>query len=84
VATKEDLLEAWPGFDRAQRENPLGAGADQRGLPGRAPGVSPRLAWDKADEIVHQGGEIPLPGHGGVLADVPRVAEPNVPETESH
>jgi NADH-quinone oxidoreductase chain I len=78
VATKEDLLEAWPGFDRSQRANPLGAGGDQRQQPGRAPGVSPRLAWDRADEVVHQGGELPVPGHDGLMADVPSVAEPAI------
>jgi NADH-quinone oxidoreductase subunit I len=76
VATKEDLLEAWPGFDLSQRPNPLGAGGDQREQPGRAPGVSPRIAWDRADEIAHQAGEMPVPGHAGLMAEVPTVAEP--------
>ena len=79
VATKEDLLEAWPGFDRAQSPNPLGAGADQRGMPARDPGVSPRLAWDKADEIAHSHGEMPVPGQSGLMPDVPTVAEPATP-----
>ena len=41
VATKEDLLEAWPNFAAARGPNPRGAGADQRGQAARAPGVSP-------------------------------------------
>jgi NADH-quinone oxidoreductase subunit I len=83
VATKEDLLEAWPGFEHGRGQNPLGAGGDQRGLPGRAPGVNPRLAWDKADEVIHSGGELPLPGQSGLMPDVPSVAEPAKPQADS-
>jgi NADH-quinone oxidoreductase subunit I len=82
VATKEDLLEAWPGFEKSQRPNPLGAGGDQREQPGRSPGVSPRLAWDRADQIAHQGRENPMPGEAGVMADVPTVAEPTTGDTK--
>ena len=80
VATKEDLLEAWPGFEKSQRPNPLGAGGDQREQPGRAPGVSPRLAWDRADSIARDATELPLPGHHGIPADVPSVAAPATDE----
>ena len=76
VAVKEDLLEAWPNFEAAQRPNPLGAGADQRGMTARSPGVSPRVAWDQADAIVREGAESNVPGHGGIPPHVPSVAEP--------
>jgi len=78
VATKEDLLEAWPGFAQArQGENPRGAGADQRGLAARSPGVNPRVAWEADDLIRQEGSEFPLPGQNGIMADPPTVAAPD-------
>jgi NADH-quinone oxidoreductase subunit I len=77
VATKEDLLEAWPGFPQSLRDNPLGAGADQRGQPAHDPGVSPRVAWEDHDALVARGGaESPALGQVGVSQHVPTVAEP--------
>ena len=76
VATKEDLLEAWPNFAAARGPNPRGAGADQRGQAARAPGVSPRLAWDEDELIRREGGERTVPGNAGLAPHVPSVAEP--------
>ena len=76
VASKEDLLEAWPNFAQAQRENARGAGADQRGQAGRAPGVSPRLAWDEDERIRREGSEQTVPGNAGLAPHVPSVTEP--------
>jgi NADH-quinone oxidoreductase subunit I len=76
VATKEDLLEAWPNFAASQRPNPRGAGADQRGQAVRAPGVSPRLAWDEDERIRREGGERTVPGNAGLAPHVPSVTEP--------
>jgi NADH-quinone oxidoreductase subunit I len=77
VVTKEDLLEAWPGFERGLAPNPLGAGADQRGLSANAPGVSPRVAWESADLVAREGGEQTMPGMSGIPAHVPAVVEPS-------
>jgi NADH-quinone oxidoreductase subunit I len=76
VATKEDLLEAWPGFAPSRGANPRGAGADQRGQAVRAPGVSPRLAWDRDELIRREGAERTVPGNAGLAPHVPSVAEP--------
>ena len=76
VATKEDLLEAWPNFGASLAPNPRGAGADQRGQAGRTPGVSPRLAWDDDERIRREGGERPVPGNAGLAPHVPTVTEP--------
>ena len=76
IATKEDLLEAWPHFEAAQRENPFGAGADQRGMPARSPGISPRIAWEQAGQILLEDHDVPAPGHEGIAPHVPTVAEP--------
>ena len=76
MATKEDLLEAWPNFAAARGPNPRGAGADQRGQAARAPGVSPRLAWDEDELIRREGGERTVPGNAGLAPHVPSVAEP--------
>jgi NADH-quinone oxidoreductase subunit I len=76
VATKEDLLEAWPNFAASLSPNPRGAGADQRGQAARAPGVSPRLAWEQDDRVRREGGESPVPGNAGLAPHVPSVAEP--------
>ncbi len=75
VVTKEDLLEAWPKFDRSRNGiNARGAGSDQRENPTATdPGVSPKVAWDAA-ATPH---EAPLPGAQGVPAHVPRVADPD-------
>lgn len=79
VATKEDLLEAWPHFDHALGENLRGAGADQRGQAGSQPGVAPRVAWESREGIETQGTEIPAPGFGGIAAHPPSVADPAPP-----
>jgi NADH-quinone oxidoreductase subunit I len=76
VAVKEDLLEAWPNFDAGRGENPRGAGADQRAQAARAPGVSPRLAWDEDERIRREGAEQPVPGNAGLAPHVPTVTEP--------
>jgi NADH-quinone oxidoreductase subunit I len=76
VATKEDLLEAWPNFAASQRPNARGAGADQRGQAARAPGVSPRLAWDERELLDREGAERTVPGNAGLAPHVPTVAEP--------
>lgn len=76
VATKEDLLEAWPGFEQGQAGNLVGAGADQRGMAPHDPGVSPRLAWDSEDSAAEQGGEPAVPGMSGIAPHVPTVIEP--------
>ena len=80
VATKEDLLEAWPGFSAARGENPAGAGADQRGLAELAPGVSPRIGWESREgEFARRGSEVTAPGSAGIPGHVPTVAEPPPP-----
>jgi NADH-quinone oxidoreductase subunit I len=77
VATKEDLLEAWPGFERGRSGNPLGAGADQRGQAARAPGLSPVLAWEtRQSPLTREVPEDPAPGNAGIPAHVPDVIEP--------
>ena len=82
VATKADLLEAWPNFAASQRPNARGAGADQRGQAARAPGVSPRLAWDEDELIRREGGEVTVPGNAGLAPHVPTVAEPRHPKRD--
>ncbi|MFN2569756.1 MAG: NADH-quinone oxidoreductase subunit NuoI [Candidatus Dormibacteria bacterium] len=80
VATKQDLLEAWPNFERSRGPlNPRGAGADQRESADAGPGVPPRRAWETADQerIKTQGREFPHPGAGGIPAHVPSVTEPS-------
>ncbi len=76
VATKEDLLEAWPGFEHSRRDNPAGAGADQRGQAGRAPGIDPRKVWESHTEVLEEGSEITAPGTAGLAPRVPSVAPP--------
>ena len=76
VATKEDLLEAWPNFAASRAPNARGAGADQRGQAPRSPGVSPRLAWDEGDRARREGGDQTVPGNAGLAPHVPTVAEP--------
>jgi len=77
VATKEDLLEAWPGFEKSLADNPRGAGADQREQAGRAPGVSPRVAWEDREGAVGQAGRgSPAAGQEGLAPHVPTVATP--------
>jgi NADH-quinone oxidoreductase subunit I len=77
IATKEDLLEAWPGFERARTPNPRGAGADQRGMAERAPGVSPRIAWEDREGMVGwEAGGVTVPGQLGVTQNVPTVVGP--------
>jgi hypothetical protein len=34
------------------------------------------VAWERADDIAREAGEIPVPGHAGLMAEVPTVAEP--------
>jgi NADH-quinone oxidoreductase subunit I len=77
VATKEDLLESWPGFVAArQGENPAGAGSDKRSRAGRTPGADPRDAWRDGDRLRRKGGAHPAPGDNGIPVDVPSVTEP--------
>ena len=77
VATKEDLLEAWPGFTEGRGGNPAGAGADQRGVAGRAPGVDPKLGWESHEGPLDSEGSGPTrPGTAGIAPHVPTVAEP--------
>jgi NADH-quinone oxidoreductase subunit I len=76
VATKEDLLEAWPNFAPGGAPSPRGAGADQRGQAANAPGLSPRLAWERDDRVRREGVESPVPGNAGLAPHVPTVAEP--------
>ena len=76
VATKEDLLEAWPGFAQGRSGNLRGAGADQRGQAARAPGVSPRVAWEDGSQVLRDGAEQTVPGQSGLAPHVPDVAEP--------
>ena len=85
VATKEDLLEAWPHFEQGKGNNPLGAGSDQRQHPPRVPGVDPRLAWEAADEAERRRGvtHIPYPGTSGIPPEVPPIVEPEDEATES-
>ena len=71
VATKEDLLEAWPGS--GVQSNPRGAGADHRGQAARAPGISPRIAWETGSRDEAEGAS---PGHGGISVTPPTVTEP--------
>ena len=76
VATKEDLLEAWPNFSASRAPNTRGAGADQRGQAPHSPGVSPRLAWDEGDRARREGGDQTVPGNAGLAPHVPTVTEP--------
>jgi NADH-quinone oxidoreductase subunit I len=77
VATKEDLLEAWPGFEKSLADNPRGAGADQREQASRAPGVSPRVAWEDRAGVAGQAGGGGAPaGQEGLAPHVPTVATP--------
>ena len=77
IATKEDLLEAWPNFAQSRGPNPRGAGADQRGMDEHAPGVSPRIAWEEHDGLIDREPLPPLhPGAGGIMPHPPTVAEP--------
>lgn len=71
IATKEDLLEAWPGAASGDAQpSPRGAGADQRQMPEPFPWIDPRLGWPEEG-----GGEVPaLPP--GVPARPPAVSEP--------
>ncbi len=76
VLTKQELLEAWPKFERSRGDmNQRGAGADQRST-GKSlnPGPSPRLAWEAQADETH---EAPLPGHGGIPVNVPGVIDPS-------
>lgn len=75
VATKEDLLESWPGFERRAALSDHGVASDQRGRERLAPGVSPRLAWERGTEVART--DEPRPGELGVPAHVPRVASPD-------
>jgi NADH-quinone oxidoreductase subunit I len=75
VATKEDLLEAWPGFDRSRAPNPRGAGADQRGQAARPPGLDAAVAWESREPVVvERGSEVTPPGQAGLAPHVPSVA----------
>jgi NADH-quinone oxidoreductase subunit I len=77
VATKEDLLEAWPHFEHGKADNPAGAGADQRGMAGRSPGLDAKLAWESREGVVaREGAEQTVPGMSGLAPHVPTVARP--------
>ena len=61
IATKDDLLEAWPGFnpatqgagsglgEPASQPTPMGAGSAHAGPAGRAPGVRPVIPTGDGD-----------------------------------
>ena len=76
VATKEDLLEAWPMFEHSKGpHNDRGAGRDQRENPKPTnPGVSPRVAWETPAETTPH--VAPKSGELGVSNTVPSVIEP--------
>ena len=76
IATKADLLEAWPGFTEARSQSPIGAGADQRGMAARLPGVDPKIAWEDDGTVVRDGGEMPTAGTAGIAPHVPTIIEP--------
>ena len=77
VATKEDLLEAWPHFDQGTAENPAGAGADQRGMAAHGPGVDASTAWESREGVVErEGGEQTYPGTAGIAPHVPSISPP--------
>lgn len=77
VATKEDLLEAWPGFEMGKKENPLGAGADQRGMAGGGPGVDAGDVWESREGVAaREGTGQTVPGMEGLAPHVPTVAQP--------
>ena len=77
VATKEDLLEAWPHFEMGKAENPAGAGADQRGMAGHSPGLDAKVAWESREGVVaREGTERTVPGMSGLAPHVPTVARP--------
>ena len=77
VATKDDLLEAWPGFQAGRGGNAVGAGADQRGMAGWAPGVDAKVAWQEHDTlVVRRGSEQTFVGTAGIAPHVPTVIEP--------
>ena len=81
VATKEDLLEAWPNFEHSKAVNKRGAGADQRDpVKATEPGISPRAAWETPDRMGPH--EPLLPGQNGVPIRPPRVFEPGESEEE--
>ncbi len=74
VVTKEDLLEAWPKFERGKTGHLRGAGGDQRENPKETgPGISPKVAWEPMTNRTH---EAPLPGEQGISKDVPSVIDP--------
>ena len=74
VVTKAELLESFPRFANARTPaSDVGAGADQRGREGLAPGVSPRVAWELGEEVRT---DVPHPGEYGVPSHVPRVIGP--------
>ncbi|HET9051191.1 MAG TPA: NADH-quinone oxidoreductase subunit I [Candidatus Dormibacteraeota bacterium] len=77
VATKQDLLEAWPHFEQGAAANPAGAGADQRGMAGHAPGVDARTAWEsRVGADAPEGSEDTHTGTAGLAPRVPTVAPP--------
>lgn len=78
IATKEDLLEAWPAFDGARQGiNPRGAGADQRERPVAHRSVDPRVAWeDREGAGAVSPGETLTGAQEGVKVHVPDVARP--------
>jgi NADH-quinone oxidoreductase subunit I len=74
VVTKAELLEAWPHFAQGRPASRLGAGADQTGREILDPGVSPRLAWDVAQDA--RGDASATAGGHGIAAHPPLVIEP--------
>jgi NADH-quinone oxidoreductase subunit I len=75
IATKEDLLEAWPYVEGVRAEaSPRGAGADQRGMPDRGPTIDSRSTWE-GKSVGDDTTAAPL----GVPVHVPTVAEPGTP-----
>ncbi|MBJ7608790.1 MAG: NADH-quinone oxidoreductase subunit NuoI [Candidatus Dormibacteraeota bacterium] len=77
VATKEDLLEAWPNMAQSRRSpSDHGAGADQTGRASEVPGLSPRVAWEDGIDSSAS----PRPGEYGIPSHVPRVISPDEAE----
>jgi NADH-quinone oxidoreductase subunit I len=76
VATKEDLLEAWPGFQEGRRGNTVGAGADQRGMAPRTPGLDAKEAWLDVEAEPGAPAAGSLPETAGIAPHVPQIIEP--------
>jgi NADH-quinone oxidoreductase subunit I len=77
IATKEDLLEAWPHFEMGRADNTAGAGGDQRGMAGHAPGLDAKVAWESREGAsAREGGVQTVPGNEGLAPHVPGVVRP--------